>query len=318
MGLTRFSRWDRYRVIAAALPYIADHAFRKPFRTNPQARSSTTELDHPEFQRVVHDVYCAMFLRGYRESTGYRVDRATGLAAVLFAVFMYVFDDEFERRRRRGEATEVTAIIDSPSVAVIWKALNIYLNATGRDGAITRYIKEDFLGGGFDAYRRDIADAEASGGLAAIMRVVAYDSGEVLHTAYQVIRLFNGHPYHERCAQEFRNLGLAGKFLDDMADYAEDIGSGNPNLLDGFAAEQPDDLARARAALAADEPVTMHWWRERCPVTYERYLRHTGRHYDLVVAPRLRLPLDIYLMLLHSRRFWTVSTVRKPYYEDRT
>ncbi|WP_433684719.1 hypothetical protein [Nocardia sp. CA-119907] len=310
------SRWRRYRIILAALPYVVDHAFRKPYRRSAQARCSTAELDHPEFRRVVHDVYCAMFLRGYRESTGLRVDPATGLATVLFAVFMYVFDDEFERRHRRGEATDADTILNSPSVAMIWNALGSYLDTTGRDGSIRHYILTDFFGTGFDDYRDAVADAEAGGPFTAAMCVVAFDSGEVLHTAYQVIRLFNGHPYHERCAQQFRNLGLAGKFLDDIADFSQDVGDSCPNLLNSFVTERAEGLAEVRAALNAGKPLTMRWWREHCPIIYLEYLRHIDRYYGAVVAPHLRLPLDIFLMLLHSRRFWTVSTVRTPYSDD--
>jgi hypothetical protein len=314
---SRFSRHDRYRTICWTLPYIYKHAIRKSFRSTPQAHASTADLAHPEFRRVVHDVYCDMFLRGYRQSTGYPVDRSTGLVVVLFAVFMYVFDDEFEVRRRRDAVTDVEPIVESPGVAEIWDTLGAYLRAMGHGDEIRRYIMTDFFGAGFDGYRRDIKDAEASGGFPATVRLVEFDAGSVLHTVYHLIRLFNGHSFHQPCADEFRNLGMAGKFLDDMADYADDVQSGNPNLLDALAAEQPAELAAARSALAVGELLTMRWWREHCPATYERYLLRTFGYYDQVNAPALRLPLDIYLTLLRGRRFWTVSTVRASRRKDR-
>jgi hypothetical protein len=251
-----------------------------------------------------------MFLRGYREATRRRVDRMTGLAVVLFAVFMYVFDDEFERRRRIGVETGIREIVQSSGVNAIWQALGNYLHATGRDDAIRDYILNDFLAGGFDRYRSDIQDVEAGGGLRSTLRVVEFDSGGVLRTVHHVIRLFNGHPDDTACAEQFRNLGLAGKYLDDMADYTDDVTSGNPNLLDAHAAERPADLRAARRAVAAGERVTIDWWRDRCPVTYQRYLEQTFLYYEQVTASRLRLPLDIYMGLLHTDRFWTVSTTR--------
>ena len=69
-------------------------------------------------------------------------------------------------------------------------------------------------------------------------------------------------------------------------------------------------FATARSALEASESVTLHWWRQHCPVTFERYLKCTSQYYELVQAPALRLPLDIYLMLLGTQKFWTISTVR--------
>jgi len=307
---TAFSRTDRYRTIWRTLPYIVDHGLRKRFRATPPARSSTASLTHPEFNRVVHDVYCAMFLRGYREATGYRVDRTTGLAVVLFAVFMYVFDDEFEHRRRSGIDTGISEILQSTGVAAIWQAMGDYLHATGRDDTIRDYILNEFLARGFDRYRSDIQDVEAGGGLRSTLQVVEFDSGEVLRTVHHLIRLFNDHPDDNACAEQFHNLGLAGKYLDDMADYTEDVTSGSPNLLDAHAAESPADLRAARSAVAAGERLTIGWWRERCPVTYLRYLDQTFAYYEQVTASRLRLPLDIYLALMHTERFWTVSTVR--------
>jgi hypothetical protein len=306
----RFSRSDRYRTICRTLPYIFNQAVRKSFRSTPQAHASTAGLAHPEFRRVVHDVYCDMFLRGYRQSTGYHVDRSTGLAVVLFAVFMYVFDDEFEERRRCDANTDLEAIIESPDVGEIWDTIRAYLRAMGRSDEIRQHIMSDFFAAGFDDYRRDIRDAETGGDFLVTKRVVEFDSAAVLGTVYNVIRLFNGHPFHQRCAEEFSNLGMAGKFLDDMADYADDVQSRNPNLLDALAAEQPGELATARSALAVGEPITMQWWRKHCPTTFERYFIWTFRYYDRVKAPALRLPLDVYLMLLGTRKFWTVSTVR--------
>ncbi|MEU3988984.1 hypothetical protein AB0F24_11475 [Streptomyces platensis] len=307
---SRFPRLDRYVTFGRTLPYVWAHGVRKQFRAAPPARASTAALTDPEFGRVVHDIYSDMFLRGYQQVTAYRVDRATGLVAVLFAVFICAFDDEFEQRRASGATSHADEIIAAPAVDEVWRTIGAYLRATGRDDAVRQYIWHDFLGSGFDRYRTDVEAVERGAGLPATVRVVEFDSGEALRTAYHLIRIFNGHPYHEGCAEQFRRLGLAGKYLDDMADYTADVTSGSPNLLDAVAGLWPDELAAARSAVAEGEVVTKRWWRERCPRTYERYLREIAEHYDHVRAPALRLPLDIYSALLRTRRFWTVSTVR--------
>jgi len=303
-------RWDRYVTFGRTLPYVWAHGIRKRFRTTPAARAGTTALRDPEFARVVHDIYSAMFLRGYQQVTGCRVDRDTGLVAVLFAVFVYAFDDEFERRRANGTASTVDEIIATPAVDEVWQTMGTFLRAAGRDDAVREFVRADFLGAGFDRYQRDLDAVEHGEGLSAAVRVVEFDSGEALRTVYHLIRLFNGHPFHESCAEQFRRLGLAGKYQDDMADYTADITSGSPNLLDAVAALWPEELTAARSAVAAGETVTQRWWREHCPRTHERYLREIAEHYDRVRAPALRLPLDIYAALLLTRRFWTVSTVR--------
>lgn len=307
---SRFPRWDRYVTFGRALPYVWQHGIRKRFRTAPAVHLSTVTLADPEFRRVVHDIYSAMFLRGYRQITGYPVNRATGLVMVLFAVFVYAFDDEFERRRARGDSTEAAEIIAARPVDEVWQALGAYLRATEHDDAVRRYIRYEFLGPGFDRYRADVDAVAGGAGLAATERVVEFDSGEALRTAYQLIRLFNRHPYDDLCAEQFRQLGLAGKYLDDMADYTADVTTGSPNLLDAVAELCPDEHATAKSAVAAGQTVTAQWWRDECPQTYRRYVQQTTVHYDHVRAPTLRLPLDIYAALMRTRRFWTVSTVR--------
>jgi len=306
----RFSRLQRYRTIARVLPYVYQQALRKSFRSSPAARASTAELDQPEFGRLVHDLYCGMFLRGYRQSSGYPVDRATGLLTVLFTVFIYSFDDEFEVRRRRGDSTDGDVILAASGVADIWGTIGAYLDATGRDDEVRRSIKGVLLSADFDTYRRNTAKALAKNNFGVTRQVVDFDSGTVLGIMYDLIRIFNGHPYHEHCALEFRNLGLAGKFLDDMADYADDVRHENPNLLDALAATRAEEFASARSALASGTLITARWWRDNCPATFEEYFRWAFGHYNQVHAPALRLPLDVYLMLLGTRRFWTISTVR--------
>src|SRR4029453_15044611 len=109
--------------------------------------------------------------------------------------------------------------------------------------------RHDFLGRGFDRYRSDVDAVERGAGLPATVRIVEFDSGEPLRPAYHLIRLFNGHPHHEPCAEQFRRLGLAGKYLDDMADYTADVSSGSPNLLDAVAGLGPVEPAAARSAV---------------------------------------------------------------------
>ena len=102
------SRRHRYKTMLRVAPYIHRHGIRHSFRQPPEARAALAPVTHPELNRVVHDVYCDMFLRGYTEATGLATHRLTGLAVVLFAAFMYVFDDEFEMRLGEpGAATDV-------------------------------------------------------------------------------------------------------------------------------------------------------------------------------------------------------------------
>jgi hypothetical protein len=304
-----FTRAERYRVLVRALPYIYSQAIRKSFRVSQAARSSTAELANPEFDRVVHDIYCSMFVRGYRQVTGYSPDLGTGLAIVLFTVFIYTFDDEFEKRMESAADTSVESIIAAPEVAAVWQALGSYLAATGRNDAVRQHILRSFADG-FDDYRKNVAGGRSESGFKHIKQLVEFDSGGALDTVYHIIRLYNGHPFNQECATEFFNLGMAGKFLDDLSDYTHDVQSGSPNLLHALVGETPAERDAAASALADGQTVTLPWWQAHGAVTLARYLDMTREYYNQVKAPALLLPLDIFLMLLGTRKFWKISTVR--------
>src|SRR5205085_3445053 len=109
---------------------------QRPYRSSAQAASIACRLHSPEYRRAAHDIYCAMFIHGYSSVTGYPVDPGTGLALVLFVVFIYAFDEQFERSRRAGAMPDYQTIFDTPQVAEIWTALAAYLRNYGKDTVI--------------------------------------------------------------------------------------------------------------------------------------------------------------------------------------
>lgn len=315
MSLDPFlNRRHRYRTLFSVVPFIHLHGLRHRFRATPQAKAALADVDHPELNRVVHDVYCDMFVRGYEATTGRRTDPLTGLAVVLFAAFMYVFDDEFEARQREPGAatTDVRAVMEGAGVFEVWGALERYCMGAGRWEGIRDQILDVFLLPGFDEYKRNVSrvgdDADVGTGLS----VIEYDSGMTLRTAYQVIRLFNGHPHDAACEEQFRLLGVCGKFMDDLSDYRADVSGGNANLLRAFLNEDEGERAVAAEALQGDLLLTPSWWGTNCPRTYARYSDQMLSLYRKVETRQLRLPLDIFLALLGTDRFWRVSTVRVP------
>jgi hypothetical protein len=308
------ARRHRYRSLLLTAPYIYRHGLRRRFRQPPEAGAALSGADHPELSRVVHDVYCDMFLRGYTQAVGMPTDRLTGLAVALFAAFMYVFDDEFEARLDEpGAATDVHSVMTGAGVAQVWGALERYCSAVGRWEPVRDQILDRFLLSVFDGYREKVAELRAGGGgLDTARAAVEIDSGMTLRTAYHIIRVFNGHPVDRACEEQFRLLGVGGKFMDDLSDFRADVAAGGPNLLWCFLREDHRERDVAVAALDAAEPLTPHWWNQNCPRTYGRYWGEIVRYYRLVTVPGLRLPLDIFLALLGTRRFWRVSTVRAP------
>jgi hypothetical protein len=301
----------RYRTVRRLLPYAVRHTTWKPFRRTPQARSATARISSAEFERAAHDMYCEMLLNGYRRATSTPAADSTGLAIVLFMVFVFTFDQEFERARQVGDPTDHPTLLGLPRVAEIWSALREYLRIFGRDEAVIGYLTELFEHH-YDHYRRDVEAAATSGDFDTTRVLVERDSGLPLRAVYEIIRLFNNHENDSGCARQFHTIGIAGKFLDDIRDMADDVAARNPNLLYALSMADARDHRTLRAALRAHTPVTIWWWARNCPTTLTAYFRHIYRYYDDVTHPDLRLPLDVCLTLLHSRRYWRRPIQRRP------
>jgi hypothetical protein len=308
---SRLTRGFRYRTAWGLLPYALRHLIIKPFRSTPEAELLGARLKNPEYRRAAHDMYCEMFLDGYRETTSLRVSRATGLAVVLFMILIFTFDQEFERSRRLGKPPDYQAILNSPGVAEVWGALAQYLQAFGRDDEVLEHLRSTFATN-YDDYRRCVSDATSQVGFEATVRLVEHDSGRTLQTVYNIIRLFNGHQTHPQCESEFFALGMAGKFIDDLRDMVDDVAAGDPNLLHSLTYENQDERAVLEAALRSRDPITLGWWSRHCPSSLGSYFDHTFHYYDQVTSATLRLPLDICLALLHSRRYWRTPIHRSP------
>jgi hypothetical protein len=301
----------RYRTVRRLVPYAVRHMTRKPFRSSPQARRATAGLQSAEFRRSAHDIYCDMLLTGYQRATCAPVARSTGLALVLFMVFIFTFDQEFERAGQLGRPPDYPDLIDLPRVAPIWSALREYLRAFGREDDVLQYLLATFARH-YDDYRTGVIEARGLGDFGRTMRLVERDSGLTLQSIYEIIRLFNGHRQDPEISRQFFAIGIAGKFLDDIRDMADDVAAGDPNLLYALTTANEREHAVLGTALRAGTPVTISWWARHCPVTLDAFFVHTFRYYDQVTDPELRLPLDICLTLLHSRRYWRKPIRRRP------
>ncbi|MFJ8713828.1 hypothetical protein ACIRD9_11670 [Streptomyces violaceus] len=271
----------------------------------------TEHLRSPELRRAAHDMYCEMFLKGYRQSTSLPVERSTGFALVLYVVFISTFDVEFERARQQRDLLDYPSVLGTPPVAELWTALTEYLRAFRRDDEITGHVQSTFAAH-YEDYRRYVTDTVARTDFGTTLKIARMDSGLTLRTIYEIIRRFNGHRPDQDCAEQFFALGMAGKFLDDMRDMVDDVSAGEPNLLYSLTASNERDLGVLQGALRQGRPITTWWWQEHCPNSLSEYFRHASGYYDRVTAADLRLPLDTLLSLLYSPRYWRKPIRRSP------
>src|SRR5258708_5214980 len=134
----------RFKTASRLLPYVVRHMSVRPLRSAPQARLVSAEFDNWQYRRIAHDIYCEMFIQGYQQITALPVSADTGLALVLFVVFIFTFDQEFERRCLKGITIDYPVILDTSQVAEAWSALARYLDAFGRADPILEHISRTF------------------------------------------------------------------------------------------------------------------------------------------------------------------------------
>lgn len=297
---SRLSVSSRFKTASRLFPYFVRHMSTRPLRAAPLAQRFAADFDNWQYRRIAHDIYCEMFIQGYQQITELPVSADTGLALVLFVVFIFTFDQEFERRCRIGSTIDYPDILDTPVVAQAWHALARYLDVFGCADTILEHISRAFAEN-YGEYCWWFNEAKNTASIESTVKLVEYDSGRAMQTVCDMIRLFNDHQPDPRCAQQFFAVGMAGKFFDDFRDVAEDADGGMPNLLYAYASAHRETRAELDRALQNRVRVTLRWFSRHDPEVLGLYLDRAFGYYDRVRSDKLRFTLDICLALLGSR-----------------
>jgi hypothetical protein len=311
VGTGLLSRSFRYKTFVLTLPYLYRHLVMHRLRQAPAARSVTEKTSSRELRRAAHDIYCEMLLNGYRDCTGLPVVPDTGLALVLFMAFMFVFDLEFENCRHSPRAQHFDAVRQSPQVEALWLAYVTYCRSLPRGSAAVDLVEERFEAHYHTFLERERM-ARGARDLHSTVELVELDSGLTVVTVYDIIRSLNGHGHNVECREQFRAVGMAGKFLDDIRDVAEDVHADLPNLF--YASTAPHSVERhaLTRAIRRHQTLSMGWLASNCPSSYGRFMDLTISYYRGVRTPLLRLPLDIIWALLGTSRYWSRPIRRAP------
>jgi hypothetical protein len=287
-------------------PFVILYGLLRLYRLSAPQRSVIRTLKPEGTIRVTRDIYCAMIVSGYKRVSRRPVKRATGFAIVLFATFIFTFDREFEERRKVGAVPHFHAVFASADVARYLSALIEYANHFDAGKRIAAYL-EDIFAAHYSEYCEVLTRFSDSGRFDDALALATYDSGLAFTAMYEIIRIFNCHPYDRACAEQFYAVGMSGKFLDDLADLAADCASGAPNLVLSLAARDTEERIIVEQALAERATLDLFWWSQRCSRTFGKFKELTFSYYDLISDNRLRLPVNLLLLMLHGKRFWAKS-----------
>ena len=113
----------------------------------------------------------------------------------------------------------------------------------------------------------------------------------------EVVCLFNAHELESTILDDYYLLGMAGKFVDDMADLLLDREKGYLNLLNALLCQTPTELEAFQLAVHQKKQRDAFWWEEYCPDTYIRYLEYIEYYYNQLRSSKLRLVCDLMMII---------------------
>lgn len=287
-------------------PFVVRYGLLRTYRLSAAQKIATRTLKPDNSIRVTRDIYCAMIVSGYKRVSRRPVKRATGFAVVLFSTFIFAFDREFEERRRKGDVPEFREIFSSPEVARYLSALIDYGDRFDAGRNIAAYL-ENIFSTHYSMYSAVFLRCVEMNQFNDTLDLAKYDSGLAFMAMYDIIRIFNCHPYDQACAEQFYAVGMAGKFLDDLVDLAVDRMSGVPNLVLSLVAEEKEERAIVEQALAENIALDLHWWSQHCSRTFSKFKHITFSYFNHISDRHLRLPVNMLLLMLHGKRYWDQS-----------
>ncbi|WP_270886570.1 hypothetical protein [Pedococcus sp. 5OH_020] len=308
---TLLSRSFRYRAYLKTAPFAYRHKVVKAFRRSSIADRLWRECTAEEIRTCTHDIYCDMMIRAYTGFTGLTVSPATGFAMTLFMIYIFTFDQEFERLRHRPESAEFEAVRGHRAVSDVWDGFVSYCQCLPNGAAVVALVEDRFRRY-YQEFRRREEAASQLLDLPSTAALVDFDSGMVFETLHDILAIANQHEPTVSCRAQFRSVGLAGKFLDDLRDVGEDLRAGVPNLYHAATECHPLERQRLTAAASENPRLSLAWLESHCPRSHDEYVKLTLEHYSSLETPAFRLPLDLNWALVGSRRYWDKPIRRAP------
>lgn len=278
-------------------PYYLRHVVLQPYRGLRPLDNVRELLTRParRHQIAVYDAVFEFVLKGYAELAGHPLHPQSGRVAVMLTRVGFAFDDEYEHRKARQQATGFEDLIASAHVQQRVGEWRAFMQQFDVYDAI-----RDFLMTFVARLYQDYADTAGAPnqpiGFDAMMRGATLDSGGLLVALAQVLALFHHDTPTDALLRQFSCLGVNGKLADDVIDFRLDVAEGRHNLLLALADDHAAEHARAISLAAAEQTMSTRWWQRNCPRTYRQLVAAYEEHQAQITSGWLRYV---------SRLMWT-------------
>jgi len=241
------------------------------------------------------DAMIHIMMRGYAELTGRPLGLSTGQLLLFLGRIAKSVDEIFEKRLHDDASLDLTDVMADPSVREQIDVLQAYLDLSGRRPVVMERLQALYATH-YPAYAQRLSRKEHEWQFAEVLDSAHFDSGTMVRAMLETVALFNGHPPADGGLEEFYEVGMIGKFADDMIDLERDIRLGAPNLVYALVQQHPFELHALEAGIQSHDRRNSAWWQRSCPITYAEIFEMISRYSSRVNAPHLKLACDLCLV----------------------
>lgn len=276
--------------------YVPHFILRHYRRTVPAIAYTRPNLSWEQRRRNArYDAMYNILLDGYCELLQTTLSAATGQMLFFLRELSSSFDEEFERCVEENLPLDLKDILGSDRVQIHLHHFKAYLRLYGRADSVLAHMHDVF-----DRYFQEYVSVFNSSpkhlSFGELRDGAQIDSGIQLRTMFEAVALFNGHQVSQAIQSDYYELGMAGKYADDMVDLVRDISKKRPNMLYAILRENPSEYTAFEQALSTSVQMNAVWWENNCPQTYGYYFQQIEPHYEKIVSSKLRLACDLMML----------------------
>lgn len=289
------SRVRRLRLLARIAPRYIQHLLFRPYRvgitdahlpnvaTRARARLAAAAID-----AWVHEL-----LVSYSEITSARLDqKGSGRLAIRYIRLMAAINREFEHRLATGHDLRLEQVAATSSVAsriIEWEQ---FAALHHQEREVVGILARGELNDDYERYIAVTTAADFTADIELQLESIRLDSGGYLVRLVHLVEQFNHCVADPAVIEEFRQLGMAAKLADELADLMTDHAEGRYNLLLTLLQQNPGEHALAMSRLEHSLPMPLSWWLTSAPRSFGRFSELYEEHRRRLRSPALRVICD--------------------------
>ncbi len=276
-------------------PYFIKHFLLLPYRRNENKViliSSGKKNKQKRFLSALYDSVLNIVLEGYSEIMNKKILPETGQMMHYLIQLTIRFDEFLDKYRKTDQSLELKDVLSIPEVREELNRFRDYIKIQGREEEIISYLSEMFRNH-YDRYIKLIKTDSFQESFEIVLELSQLDSGWLLASDMEIVRLFNNHSPSKKMQEEFFLLGTAGKFADDIGDIFSDIKRNHLNLFCSLVNDNPAEKDILYKAVNDNVKINFSWLDQHCHSTFVEYIRKMESFNSRITSKKLRLVFEL-------------------------